>query len=99
MYKVISDFYDLEDDRRAGNRPPIYQYYRVGDIYPRNGILPSKERIEELSGIKNRLHKRLIIKEEEEEKEKEKEKEERKEELKPKRRTRKKKGETEDGAT
>ena len=97
MYKVISDFYDLEDDRRAGNRPPIYQYYRVGDIYPRNGILPSKERIEELKGPKNRLCKRLI--EEIKEEEKEKEKEERKEELKPKRRTRKKKGETEDGAT
>lgn len=99
MYKVISDFYDLKDDRRAGNRPPIYQYYRVGDIYPRNGILPSKERIEELSGIKNRLHKRLIEEIKEEIKEEEKEKEERKEEIKPKRRTRKKKGETEDGAT
>lgn len=95
MYKVISDFYDLKDDRRAGNRPPIYQYYRVGDIYPRDGILPSRERIEELKGIKNRLHKRLI----EEIKEEEKEKEERKEEIKPKRRTRKKKGGTEDGAT
>lgn len=97
MYKVISDFYDLKDDRRSGNRPPIYQYYRVGDIYPRDGILPSNERIEELSGTRNRLHRRLI--EEIKEEEKEKEKEERKEEIKPKRRTRKKKGETEDGTT
>lgn len=44
MYIVKVYFEDLQDR----NHP-----YRVGDIYPREGLEPSPERIKELSGADN----------------------------------------------
>lgn len=44
MYKAIVYFEDLQDK----NRP-----YNVGDIYPRKGLKPTAERIEELATEKN----------------------------------------------
>ena len=51
MYKVLTEFADLQD----GNH-----IYRVGDVYPREGYTPKDERIDELSTGKNLLHKPLI---------------------------------------
>lgn len=51
MYKVISYFTDLQDF----NHP-----YKVGDIFPRQGLKVSKERLEELSSNKNKQGKPLI---------------------------------------
>lgn len=51
MYKVIAAFVDLQD----GKHP-----YRVGDVFPRKGLTVTAERLEELAGNKNRLHKPLI---------------------------------------
>lgn len=50
-YKVLRPFRDSQDDLYA---------YRQGDIYPRQGYEPSKQRIAELSSVKNRLGKVLI---------------------------------------
>lgn len=44
MYKVIVYFEDLQDK----NYP-----YKVGDTYPRKGLKPTHERIEELASGKN----------------------------------------------
>ena len=44
MYKVIKFFHDLQDDKHA---------YNVGDVYPREGVTPTEERIAELSGKDN----------------------------------------------
>lgn len=44
MYRAIAYFTDLQDDNYA---------YNVGDVFPRNGYKPSKERLEELSSNKN----------------------------------------------
>ena len=44
MYKVIVYFEDLQDK----NHP-----YKVGDTYPRKGLKPSAERINELATNKN----------------------------------------------
>lgn len=52
-YKVIRDFSDLEDNSFL---------YRVGDDYPHGGYIPSKERIAELSGCKNKIGTPLIEK-------------------------------------
>lgn len=51
MYKVLSEFADLQD----GNH-----IYRVGDVYPREGYTPKDERVDELCTGKNLLHKPLI---------------------------------------
>lgn len=51
MYKVIAAFVDLQD----GKHP-----YSVGDAFPRKGLTVTAERLEELAGSKNRLHKPLI---------------------------------------
>lgn len=51
MYKVIAAFVDLQD----GKHP-----YSVGDAFPRKGLTVTEERLEELAGSKNRLHKPLI---------------------------------------
>lgn len=61
MYKVIKYFEDLQDKRHA---------YDVGDIYPRNGLSPTSERIKELASKKNRRGEPLIqkIKEQKEDK-------------------------------
>lgn len=51
MYKVVKRFQDLQDNRYS---------YQVGDIFPREGMKVSKERLEELSSINNRRHTALI---------------------------------------
>lgn len=53
MYKVIHFFTDLEDF----NHP-----YHVGDIFPRDGLKVSEERLNELSGSNNKQGKPLIKK-------------------------------------
>ena len=52
VYKVIRPFYDLQD-KMEGKGGTIYHEYKAGDIYPRTGHKPSKERIAELSGSDN----------------------------------------------
>lgn len=44
MYEVIVYFEDLQDKSRP---------YNVGETYPRKGLKPSPERIEELATDKN----------------------------------------------
>lgn len=51
MYKVIRFFTDLQD-----NDYP----YSEGDIFPRDGLSVSKERLAELSSAKNKQGERLI---------------------------------------
>lgn len=51
MFKVIKYFTDLQDN----NHP-----YKVGDIYPREGLEPSEERYAELAGKEN-LRKEPLI--------------------------------------
>ena len=51
MYKVIHYFTDLQDF----NHP-----YDVGDIYPRQGVSVTEERLKELSGSNNKQKKPLI---------------------------------------
>lgn len=46
MAKVIKSFFDLQDSN--------YEY-KVGDTYPRKDYKPTKERIDELAGDKNKL--------------------------------------------
>jgi hypothetical protein len=43
-YRVLEDFSDKQDDRRP---------YKVGDIYPREGLDPSPQRVAELLGSEN----------------------------------------------
>lgn len=50
-YEVIATFEDLQDNRHR---------YQAGDEYPREGLSPSKERIEELATNKNRLGRPFI---------------------------------------
>ena len=45
VYKVIRPFIDSQDDNYR---------YNQGDIYPRNGFVVEKERINELKGDKNK---------------------------------------------
>lgn len=51
MFRVLSDFADLQDSNHV---------YRIGDVYPHDGYTPTEERVEELSTDKNRLHIPLI---------------------------------------
>lgn len=51
MAKVIKPFFDLQDNNCE---------YKVGDIYPRKDYKPTKKRIEELAGNKNKLGEALI---------------------------------------
>lgn len=53
MYKVIEYFTDLQDRSRK---------YHAGDTFPREGLIVSKERLEELSTDKNRRGIPLIEK-------------------------------------
>lgn len=53
MYKVIKFFHDLQDNKHA---------YNVGDVYPREGVTPTEERIAELSGKDNLQGRPLIEK-------------------------------------
>ena len=43
-YRVLENFSDKQDDRRP---------YKVGDIYPREGLDPSPQRVAELLGSEN----------------------------------------------
>lgn len=51
MYRVVKFFTDLQD----GDHP-----YHVGDIFPRDGVEVTEERIRELSGKDNRQGVPLI---------------------------------------
>lgn len=51
MYRVITNFVDLQDNNRL---------YRSGDVYPRHGITVSEKRLEELLSDKNRKHTPVI---------------------------------------
>lgn len=53
MYKVINFFTDLQDF----NHP-----YKVGDVFPRQGMNVSEERLKELAGSRNKQGKPLIEK-------------------------------------
>lgn len=53
-YKVINSFKDLEDNEHI--------YIKDKDIYPREGLEPTKKRIKELSSAKNKIGKILIEK-------------------------------------
>lgn len=55
-YKVVKLFTDLQD---------LGHLYEVGDKYPREGVMPSPERIAELSGKDNAQGAPLIKKIEE----------------------------------
>ena len=51
-YKVIKTFKDLEDDGHI--------YIANKDIYPRDGLEPTKKRIKELTSNKNKIGEILI---------------------------------------
>ena len=53
MYKVILRFADLQDSSHV---------YEVGDVYPREGVKPTQERISELLGASNKIGAPLIKK-------------------------------------
>lgn len=51
MYKVIKHFIDLHDNDHS---------YNEGDIFPREGVDVSEERLKELAGRDNKQHTPLI---------------------------------------
>lgn len=51
MYQVIKYFTDMQDNHHP---------YNVGDVYPREGMEATPERIEELSTNKNKQGEPLI---------------------------------------
>ena len=51
MYNVIKHFIDLHDNDHS---------YNEGDIFPREGVDVSEERIQELAGSDNKQHTPLI---------------------------------------
>lgn len=51
MYKAVEPFTDLLDNNFK---------YLPGDIYPREGLTPTKKRIDELMSDKNRRHRPVI---------------------------------------
>lgn len=53
MHKVIERFADLQD----GNH-----IYNAGDMFPREGLEVTEERIAELAGYNNKQHRPLIEK-------------------------------------
>ena len=57
MYRVIKFFTDLQDNNHA---------YKVGDVFPHDGMKVSEIRLKELSTDANRRHMPLIEKVEEE---------------------------------
>ena len=62
-YRVLyKKFKDLDDSNHI---------YKQGDIYPREGLEPSKKRIKELSSNKNKIGEILIEKIEDSKEEKE----------------------------
>ncbi|MBQ8054484.1 MAG: hypothetical protein IJ198_11875 [Lachnospiraceae bacterium] len=54
-YRVIEGFYDLQDPEGKS-----FHLYNKGDIYPREGLEPTEERIKELSGKGNQRKQPLI---------------------------------------
>lgn len=54
MYKVIRYFIDLQDHNHV---------YNVGDVFPREGLEVTKERLAELAGCNNLQKMPLIEKE------------------------------------
>ena len=52
MYKVIKYFTDLQDNSRP---------YDAGDIFPRPGLVVSKERFAELAGSENKRGESVIM--------------------------------------
>ena len=56
MYKVINRFADLQDKNHI---------YEPGDVFPREGLEVTEERLAELSGFHNKQNKPLIAKEKE----------------------------------
>lgn len=69
MYKVIEYFQDLQDAKKTKSGT-VYTEYEENDIYPREGLKPSAERIAELLGSDNKRHRPLIVKVEEKPEEK-----------------------------
>lgn len=59
MYKVIKRFHDLQDAKKTKNGN-IYHEYNIGDIFPRNGMEVSEDRLKELAGKDNRQGVPLI---------------------------------------
>lgn len=57
MYKVIHSFADLQDDAHL---------YNPGDVFPREGLEPSRERYAELAGSSNKIGEPLIAEVEDE---------------------------------
>ena len=51
MYKVIKFFVDLQDN---------FHPYKVGDVFPREGMEVSEERLNELAGSENKQGEPLI---------------------------------------
>ena len=52
MYKVIRDFFDLQDNAHQ---------YKAGDAFPRDGYTPTPGRLSALSSEKNRRGIPLIM--------------------------------------
>ena len=59
MYKVIKRFHDLQDARKTKSGT-VYHEYNVGDVFPRDGMEVSEERIQELAGSDNKQGVPLI---------------------------------------
>lgn len=51
MYRAIEYFTDLQDDNYA---------YNIGDVYPREGVVVSEDRLKELSSADNKRGRALI---------------------------------------
>lgn len=59
MYKVIKRFHDLQDATKTKSGE-VYHEYNVGDVFPRDGVEVSKERLAELAGSDNKQGVPLI---------------------------------------
>lgn len=59
MYKVIKKFHDLQDARKTKSGE-VYHEYNVGDVFPRDGVEVSEERLAELAGSDNKQGVPLI---------------------------------------
>lgn len=54
-YRVIEGFYDLQDPEGGS-----FHLYNKGDTYPREGLVPTQERIADLLGCGNARRSALI---------------------------------------
>ncbi len=59
VYKVIKRFHDLQDARKTKSGV-VYHEYNAGDVFPRDGMEVSEERIQELAGSDNKQGVPLI---------------------------------------